>query len=68
MDPKGKRCAEPVASNIQRQTATHRRKHWVLLSQGTFKINVDAAFDQVSGDVAVGIVVQDWQGSLKLTS
>jgi hypothetical protein len=68
MDPKGKRCAELVASNIQRQTATQRRKCWVLPSQGTFKINVDAAFDPVSGDAAVGIVIRDWQGSLKLTS
>jgi ribonuclease HI len=40
----------------------------VLQSQGTFKINVDAAFDPVSGDAAVGIVIRDWQGSLKLTS
>jgi ribonuclease HI len=68
MDSKGKRCAEPVASSIQRQTTTQRSKCWVLPSQGTFKINVDAAFDPISGDAAVGIVIRDWQGSLKLTS
>ena len=36
--------------------------------QGSFKINVDAAFDQLSGDAAIGIVIRDWQGSMKLTA
>jgi ribonuclease HI len=34
--------------------------------QGTFKINVDAAFNPLSGEAAVGVVIRDWEGSLKL--
>jgi len=48
MNSKGKRCVEPAASNVQRQSAVQRRKHWVPPPQGTFKINVDAAFNQLS--------------------
>ena len=57
MNSKGKRCVEPAASNVQRQSAVQRRKHWVPPPQGTFKINVDAAFNQLSGDAAVGVVI-----------
>lgn len=32
-----------------------------------FKINVDAAFNQLSRDAAVGVVIRDCMGSLKLT-
>ena len=48
MDSKGKRCAEFVAGNVQRQPAIQRTKYWVPPPQGTFKINVDAAFNQLS--------------------
>jgi ribonuclease HI len=36
--------------------------------QGTLKINVDAAFNQSTGEAAVGVVIRDWKGSLKLTA
>ena len=48
MDSKGKRCAEFVVGNVQRQPVIQRTKYWVPPPQGTFKINVDAAFNQLS--------------------
>ena len=35
---------------------------------GFFKINVDAAFSQLTGKAAVGVVIRDWKGVLQLTA
>ena len=35
--------------------------------QGTFKINVDADLNTLTGEASVGVVVKDWEGSLKMT-
>ena len=67
MDTKGKRCVVPAISNVQKLSATQKRLHWVPPMQGSYKINVDAAFNQLSGDAAVGVVILDWKGSLILT-
>jgi hypothetical protein len=62
MNSKGKCCVEPGASNIQKQSAVQRRKHWVPPLQGTFKINVDVAFNQLSRDAAVGVMIRELPG------
>ena len=36
--------------------------------QGTFKINVDAAFNLQTGETTIGVVIRDWVGDLKLTA
>jgi hypothetical protein len=59
MNSKGKCCVEPATSNIQKQSAVQRRKHWVPPLKGTFKINVDAAFNQLSRDAAVGVMIRE---------
>lgn len=35
--------------------------------QDTLKINVDAAFNHLNGEAALGVVIRDWEGNLKLT-
>jgi ribonuclease HI len=62
-DMKGKRS---MLCGIQKQKGVKERKRWRLPLQGTFKINVDAAFNPISGEAAVGVVIRDWEGSLKL--
>lgn len=57
MDTKGKRCIESAASNVQRPSVVVRTRHWVPPTQGVFRINVDAAFNQLSVDAAVRVVV-----------
>ncbi|XP_066333320.1 uncharacterized protein [Miscanthus floridulus] len=67
-DLKGKRSVTPSVGNIQKQEGVKKRIQWRLPLQGTFKINVDAAFNPLSGDAAVGVVIRDWEGILKLTA
>jgi ribonuclease HI len=64
-DIKGKRS---MLCGIQKQKGVKERKRWRLPLQGTFKINVDAAFNPISGEAAVGVVIRDWEGGLKLTA
>jgi len=54
-DLKGKRSVTPSVGNIQKQEGVKKRIQWRLPLQGTFKINVDAAFNPLSGDAAVGV-------------
>jgi hypothetical protein len=42
--------------NIQKQKGVKERIWWRLPLQVTFKIHVDAAFNPLSGDAAVGVV------------
>jgi hypothetical protein len=51
-DMKGKRSMVSLASGVQKQKGVKDRKRWRLLLQGTFKINVDAAFNPLSGEAA----------------
>lgn len=65
-DMKGKRSMVSLVSGAQKHKGVKDRKRWRLPLQGTFKINVDAAFNSLSGGAAVGVVIRDWEGSLKL--
>jgi ribonuclease HI len=56
-----------VCSNVKEPIAAGS-KRWERPPQGTLKISVDAAFNQMTGDAAVGMVIRDWEGSLKLTA
>jgi hypothetical protein len=63
---KGKRSMVSLASGAQKHKGVKDRKRWRLPLQDTFKINVDAAFNPLLGEAAVGVVIRDWEGSLKL--
>jgi hypothetical protein len=67
-DLKGKRALEPAGRSSAKVSVVHGTVRWRGPPQGTLKINVDAAFNQLSGDTSVGVVIRDWEGSLKLTA
>jgi len=67
-DNKGKRSLLPSTSKSKVPAVGQVKKIWSPPPQGTFKINVDAAFNQLTGDAAIGVVIRDWVGALKLTA
>jgi hypothetical protein len=62
------RSVTPSVGNIQKQKGVKERIWWRLPLQVTFKIHVDAAFNPLSGDAAVGVVTRDCEEILKLTA
>jgi hypothetical protein len=66
VDSKGKRSLAPAACINPKQSADQGTKRWKPPPLGTLTINVDAAFNHLSGEAAVGVVIIYWTGSLKL--
>jgi ribonuclease HI len=66
-DSKGKRC-ELVGSKRPAEVARQAQQKWVPPPPGMLKINVDGAFISSSGTAAVGVVIRDHNGQVKLAS
>jgi len=66
-DSKGKRCA--VVGNAEAQgRGRQEQKQWIPPDPGWLKINVDGAFLPASGAAAVGIIIRDHDGHVKLAA
>jgi ribonuclease HI len=68
LDNKGKRSLIPSMCKRKDPAANRVKNKWCTPPLGTFKINVDAAFNLQSGEAAIGVVIRDWVGDLKLTA
>jgi hypothetical protein len=67
MDIKGKHSLGKSVASTSGPAARPVLKRWKPPPQGTLKINVDAAFNHLDGEAALGVVIRDWEGNLKLT-
>jgi ribonuclease HI len=65
-EDKGKRCALIGSSQLER--VARLEKKWVPPDPGWMKINVDGAFLPDSGVAAIGVIIRDHGGGIKLSA
>ena len=59
VDLKGKRALAPAACATAKRSNVRGTARWKPPPQGTLKINVDVAFNQLTGEAALGVVIRD---------